>query len=119
MRALNIEVPRDLLMRWIQWFAPDVQPFLVDADLADCLGMEPEGTPLPAELRDTFAIYGLPNRLGYVWLNESHFMGLPKAVRAALVRAQRTFERQLVPSVKAWPSLDGVRGQADGHRFVW
>jgi hypothetical protein len=121
MRALNIEVPRDLLERWIEWFAPSVQPFLVDTDLAASLGMQPDRTGLTAELRDTFEIYNLPSNLFWVWLSEPDFLRFPRHQRAALVRAQRTLGREIVPSVTSWARLlgDTVRGQADGRRFVW
>jgi hypothetical protein len=39
-RVLNIDVQPDLLHRWRSWFAPDPQPFLVDAALAETLAVE-------------------------------------------------------------------------------
>ncbi len=76
---------------------------------------------LSPELRDTFQVYGVPDGLRLAWLDEARFLHLPRDRRAALVRAQRTHDRELVPSVRAWAPLlgDRVRGQADGHRFVW
>lgn len=120
MRTLSIEVPPDLMAKWVRWFAPDVQPFLVKEALAVAVAEEPQRKPLPDELRDTFQIYVIPEGLSCIWLSEPDFMGLPRSTRVALVRAQRTAERELVPSVRSWPALvDKVRGQADGHRFVW
>jgi hypothetical protein len=120
MRALNIEVPDGLVERWVEWLSPEVQPFLADDVLASCVG-ETQEQCLSAEVRDAFCLYGLPTGLRYVWLNEVQFMALPRPRRSALVRAQHTFERELVPSVRAWVPVvgDEVRRQADGHRFVW
>ncbi len=46
---------------------------------------------------------------------------MPKATRAALVRAQVDYDRGSVPTVRKWSRIVGpdVRQQADGHRFVW
>ena len=49
MRALDIEVPDDLRGRWVEWFAPDVQPFVVDPVLAESVGSLPDDRDLPAE----------------------------------------------------------------------
>ena len=57
MRVLNIDVGPGLLERWRSWFAPDPQPFLVDAALAETLGVERSAGPLPDELRDTYEVY--------------------------------------------------------------
>ena len=120
MRALNIEVPGDLAARWVDWFSPAVQPFLADDELAESLGAA-GNRGLSDEVRDTFCLYGPPSGLRYLWLDEGQFSGLPRARRSALVRAQHTWGRELVPSVRAWVSVvgDKVREQADGHRFVW
>lgn len=120
MRALNIDVPDALAARWVDWFAPTVQPFLADEALAASVGGS-EDQQLSDEVRDTFCLYGLPAGLRYVWLDEAQFMALPKPERVALVRGQLTHEREIVPSVRAWASVvgDKVRDQADGHRFVW
>ena len=121
MRVLNIDVTDALVERWIEWFSPAVQPFLADADLAASVGEHTGEVSLSDEVRDTYCLYGLPSGVRYVWLNEAQFMALPKPRRAALVRAQRTLARELVPSVKSWVSVVGpqAREQADGHRFVW
>jgi hypothetical protein len=120
-RVLNIEVEASLLEHWRAWFAPDPQPFLVDAALAEQLGREPSLTALPDELRDTFEVYALPDGVGVVWYAEAEFAELPRATRAALVRRQTAYEREHVPSVRRWRDRlgDAVREQADGRRFVW
>ncbi len=121
MRVLNIDVGPGLLERWRSWFAPDPQPFLVDAALAETLGVERSAGPLPDELRDTYEVYGLPEGVGIVWYAEEEFADLPRSTRATLVRTQTAYERELVPSVRRWRDRfgDEVREQADGHRFVW
>ena len=121
MRALNIDIPDTLVERWIEWFSPAVQPFLADAVLADAIGVHAGEVSLSNEVRDTYCLYGLPSGVQYVWLTEPQFMALPKRSRAALVRAQRTLDRELVPSVRSWVAVvgDRAREQADGHRFVW
>jgi hypothetical protein len=119
LRCLDIDVPRELVARWAGWFAPPTQPFLTDPVLLARLGMAPSGAALPAELRDTFEVYG--SAAAVVWLDEATFAGLPRRHRAALVRAQVARQRGVVPSVRGWAGLLGraARDQADGHRFVW
>lgn len=118
-RILNIDVDEQRLEQWAGWFSPAEQPFLVDDELAAVVG----GTEreLSDEVRDTFCLYGTEPGLRHVWLDEEEFGALPRLTRAALVRAQRTHEREVVPSVRAWEPVVGerVRRQADGHRFVW
>ena len=119
LRCLGIDVPPALLARWAGWFAPPTQPFLTDPELLARLGLTASTAPLPAELRDTYEVYG--TSVGVVWLDEANFAGLPRRHRAALVRAQVTRERAVVPSVRAWAGVLGgaARAQADSHRFVW
>lgn len=122
MHALNIEVPHDLARRWLDWFSPDVQPFLVDDRLASSVGVPTSDvSSLSAELRDTYCIYRPMPGLRCLWLSEAQFRALAGPERSALVRAQRAVGRELVPSVRAWASVLGdlPRRQADGHRFVW
>lgn len=121
MHVLNIPVTDALLDRWVHWFSPVVQPFLINAVLASELGERKEGVALTSELRDTYGLYGHPGHLEIVWLSEAQFGRLCPPSKAALVRAQHTFGRELVPSVRAWASVVGhdARAQADGHRFVW
>jgi hypothetical protein len=98
-----------------------VQPFLADAVLAASIGEHAGEVSLSDEVRDTYCLYGLPSGVQYVWLSEAQFLALPRRSRAALVRAQRNLDRELVPSVRSWASVvgDQARAQADGHRFVW
>ncbi len=121
MRALNIEVPDTLVDRWLDWFSPSVQPFLVDSDLAASVTEGSGDVALTDEVRDTYCLYGLPSGLRYLWLSEAQFMAQSRQTRAALVRAQRTHDRELVPSVRAWEAVvgDRAREQGDGYRFVW
>ena len=121
MRVLNIEVPDALFESWLDWFSPAVQPFLVDSHLAASINDHSGEVALSAEVRDTFCLYGVPTGLQYMWLTEAQFMALPRSSRAALVRAQRTHDRELVPSVRSWVTVvgDRAREQGDGHRFVW
>jgi hypothetical protein len=116
---LGIEVSAELRRRWERWFAPRVQPFLVDEATARWSGgVERE---LPPELRDTYEIYAVPDDRRLVWLDEAQLMALPRPQRSALVRRQLHEGRELVPTVRAWASLvgDAAREQADGRRFVW
>ena len=118
---LNIEVPDALFERWVNWFSPAVQPFLVDSCLAALVNDHSGEIALSAEVRDTYCLYGVPAGLQYIWLTEAQFMALRRPTRSALVRAQRTHDRELVPSVKSWVAVvgDRAREQGDGHRFVW
>lgn len=118
MRVLGIDVGPDLQERWTTWFAPQVQPFLADDELAAAVGGREED--LGDEVRDTFCLYGPPDGLRHVWLDEEAFLALPRLLRVRLVRAQLAHGRELVPTVRAWePLVPRVREQADGHRFVW
>jgi len=121
MRVLDIEVTEALVARWAGWFAPVVQPFLVDAALAARVGEQTTDVEMADEVRDTFCLYGPPDGARYVWLSEVQFGALPRPNRSALVRGQRTLGREVVPSVRSWGSVvgDAARRQADGHRFVW
>lgn len=114
---LGIEVAPDLMDRWATWFAPDQQPFLVDAD-DEALG---EKSAVPPEVRDTFELYGLADRGRLVVVSEEAFHELSRQRRSDLVRAQVRRKRSVVPSVRRWEASVGpaVRRQADGHRFVW
>lgn len=117
MRVAGIEVGDELFGRWKQWFAPEVQPFVVAGSLRSIRGSPVEP---PAEMRDTFALY----RVGgarIVVISAAEFAALPRAHRAKLVRDQHHRGRALVPSVRSAPVTlrDAVRLQADGHRYVW
>ena len=60
----------------MDWFAPPVQPFLVDGGLASSLLLPVDGRNLPDELRDTYWIYGAEADVPRVWLSEAEFMAL-------------------------------------------
>ena len=119
--ALGIKVDDDLFARWLSWFAPDPQPFLVKRDDP----LEILGAPLlekfDSQLRDTFEVYNLDSDTLWRFIGAAEFRGLPQKSRAQLVRAQCKLGRSLVPSVRSWPSLEvhGIRCQGDGYRFVW
>lgn len=118
MQVLGIEVPPELLARWSGWFAPAVQPFLV-ADTSVAGGGQPDQALSP-EVRDTFQLYATAAGLSCVWLTESDFARLPRTDRVALLQERRAAEPLLTPTVRSWPDLrDRVRGQVDGHRFLW
>lgn len=121
MLVLGIDVDDALFAQWVTWFAPDPQPFLVDAALAVELGLERSATPLPDELRDSYEVYALPETAGVVWLDGQTYADLPRRLRSALVRAQTAYDRELVWTVRGWKGRlgDQVREQADGRRFVW
>ncbi|MGN6611034.1 MAG: hypothetical protein ACTHLJ_04615, partial [Angustibacter sp.] len=121
MRALNIPVSPELLRRWVDWFAPAQQPFLLPAELDGASGLRADPRPLPDELRDTYWIYGDDADLPRVWLSEQEFCALERPTRAALLAAQRRLGRELVPSVRDYRHLlAGTGGRhGHGHRFVW
>src|SRR6185503_9466354 len=97
---LGIDVPADLVQRWLGWIAPVRQPFLVDVG-SELAKSDPVSDVTP-ELVDTYGFYGLPENLTVVSLDEPSFSALPRATRSALVRSQVTNRRALVPSVRAW-----------------
>lgn len=118
---LGIDVDDTLLERWMDWFAPDTQPFLVCDDCDEAVEAHIDGRPLPMELLDTFELYGTSGRFRLAWLDEHAFLALDRTVRATLVRDQVRHGRSVVPTVRRWRSAlgDRVVTQADGHRFVW
>lgn len=112
-RILGIAVTDEVLARWTKWFAPDVQPFLVEGD---------EREPVPDELRDTFELYGMAGRgVSVRWIREAEYFAMTRIERSELVRDQVRLGRALVPTVASVGRLAGasVREQADGRRFVW
>lgn len=82
--ALGIDVPPDLLARWREWFAPQLQPFNTSH-----LGEDAAGLGQPAEptlsLRDTFHIYSDEN---WTWLEEPEFTALDLTTKRALLRGR-------------------------------
>ncbi|TCO51133.1 hypothetical protein EV646_101116 [Kribbella antiqua] len=122
MNVLGIDVSPVLLTKWVDWLAPDVQPFFVTAEQAQNWNLPTDEREPTAEQRDTYRTYGVDRMATRVsWLDESTYSNLPKATRAALVRAQVNHNRGAVPTVRRWQALLGpeIRRQADGHRFVW
>jgi hypothetical protein len=121
MRVLDIEVSPELLTSWIDWLAPDRQPFYVTARQARAWSLPLDTTEPDKQLRDTYQTYNIDSRLKSVWLDEATFMELPRLTRGGLVRAQVTHNRAEVPTVRAWREVLGaeISKQADGHRFVW
>jgi len=120
--VLGIDVSPTLLEHWIDWLAPDVQPFFVTRRQASDWDLPVDDRQLTAEQRDTFRTYGVDSSAVLVsWLDEPSYLSLPKATRARLVRAQVNHDRAAVPTVRRWQSVLGpeLRQQADGHRFVW
>lgn len=80
--ALGIEVPPDLLGRWREWFAPQLQPFNTShlgEDVAG-LGRSAEAT---LSLRDTFHVYSDED---WTWLEQPEFTALDLPTKRALLR---------------------------------
>lgn len=121
MFSLGIEIAPELQAKQAAWFAPARQPFLVAKDAADSIGLAPSKVELPAETRDTFEIYNVPDDRVCVFVSEEEFNGLSRTARVDLVRSQVGLGRGLVPSVRSAPADVRARAvaQADGHRFVW
>ncbi|MGW6276375.1 hypothetical protein [Kribbella sp. NPDC055071] len=121
--VLGIEVSSELLERWVDWLAPDEQPFFLTVKQAAEWELPvDDAREATAEQRDTYRVYGVDGTAVRVsWLDEAAYAGLPKATRAGLVRAQVRHDRAAVPTVRRWADVvgPGVRQQADGHRFVW
>jgi len=103
--VLGIDVRDDLLGRWLGWFAPPLQPFMVPVDLANSLGLDDDRSRLTPETRDTFCIYGA-DASAIVWLSQQGVRQLPASVR----RAQ--------PAPHHWPSSIVAREIEAVVRFV-
>lgn len=100
------------------------QPFYLTSRQAEACGIttDPRPPQLGDELHYTYAAWRVPRDLHLVWLEDQEFHALPRSVRARLVRAQVEHRRGLVPTVRRWSGVDDdaqLRGQGDGHRFVW
>lgn len=124
---LGVDVPPDLVELWCGWLAPDPQPFIVGTD-ARWQELEGDSGVITPELRDTFRLWAVAPGSQLLWLSDERFHGLPKPVRASLVREQVTRRSGNppgvggVPSVRGWRDLldpTALRREADGHRFVW
>jgi hypothetical protein len=55
---LGIDVEAVTMDHWRGWFAPEVQPFVVDSALREALGAPETLTGLPLEAQDTFWLNG-------------------------------------------------------------
>jgi hypothetical protein len=120
--VLGIDVSPGLLETWIDWLAPDEQPFFLTEQQAIEWRLPVDERQPTAEQRDTYRTYAVDGAAVRVsWLDESAYSSLPKATRAALVRTQVNHNRGAVPTVRRWQAVLGrdIRDQADGHRFVW
>jgi hypothetical protein len=120
--VLGIDVSHVLLRKWIDWLAPDQQPFYLTEQQATEWRLPTDNREPTAEQRDTYRTYAVDRAAVAVsWLDEPTYLSLPKATRAALVRAQVNHNRGAVPTVRRWQPLLGpaIRHQADGHRFIW
>lgn len=105
--ALAIDVPKQLLVSWREWFAPRLQPFRIDVLPDDVLGHVPRRAHVATdEHRDTFFLYGGE----WTWLEESEFVALPRSVRRALLASRRRLMRPK-PS-PPWPSALAAKGDA-------
>lgn len=109
-----------MMDRWRRWFAPEVQPFVVDGALGDAVGAG-QTLSLSLEMQDTFLLYGDETLARVIGLDRSEFDALPPDLRASLVRHQVTAGRRLVPSLRGMPAAwrPSLRQDGDGHRFVW
>ncbi|TCC26120.1 hypothetical protein [Kribbella sindirgiensis] len=122
LKVLGIDVTPDLLERWVDWLAPDEQPFFVTRKQASAWKLTTEDREPSREDRDTYRTYAVdPKAARTAWLRQEAYDALPKAARAALVRAQVGYDRGAVPTVRKWSRIVGaeVWQQADGYRFVW
>lgn len=122
LNVLGIDVSPELLHRWVDWLAPDEQPFFVTPKQARTWKLSDDEREPSREDRDTYWIYAVERKAARtVWLTEEAFLELPRGTRAGLVRQQVTCGRGAVPTVRRWSHLLGptARDQADGHRFVW
>lgn len=119
--VLGIDVEANTIDCWRGWFAPDVQPFIVDNPLRDDLGARETLTGLPREVQDTYSLYGDQTLDRVIGLTRSEFDALSYGLRARLVRHQIAEGRELVPSLRsARPSWrTWLRADGDGYRFVW
>ena len=119
--VLGVDVSPGLLERWVDWLAPDEQPFFLTKKQAAEWGLPADDDQEPTpEQRDTYRTYDVDRKAARIsWLTEAAYSDLPKATRAALVRAQVSHGRAAVPTARRWSGVLDVRRQADGHRFVW
>jgi len=124
---LRLAVDDERLATWVEYLAPDPQPFIVGDDPRWDRFVS-EKRPLAWETRHTFRVYAAPKDSRVVWLTRSEYQDLAVGDRSALVREQivrRNGDRPgvgRVPTVREWSDLldaEVLRAEADGHRFVW
>ena len=90
-----------LLQQWVQWLAPEKQPFLVES-LAAWPECRDEGGELSEELKDTYRLWwGVERSSVLLWISEAQFARLPRSTRARIVREQVQRRRGAVPTVRA------------------
>jgi hypothetical protein len=110
--AMGIRVAADLVDRWHDWFAPQLQPFstrrLEGAAIA--VGRPAEPT---LEIRDTFHVY---SDGGWTWLEEAEFSNLDLGTRRRLLRGRAATGRLGDLPVHARPF---AASQRTDSRIVW
>ncbi|TWP36971.1 hypothetical protein [Leekyejoonella antrihumi] len=119
-RVVGVPADRHLIRQWRGWFAPEVQPFVVNEQLRAIVG---EGLPLEMsmELQDTFLLYDQDQHSDLVGLTHEVFTRLGAETRAALVRYQVVAGRRAVPTLRSTGRQlrNELRVDGDGYRFVW
>lgn len=110
--ALGIRVASDLLDRWRESFAPQLQPFSTTL-----LGVDASAVGRPAQptldIRDTFHVYSDDD---WTWLEEEEFVDLNLRVRRALLRGRAATGRlRDVPD----HASGLVESQRTDSRIVW
>lgn len=105
MKVLGIGVGPGLVGQWRSWLMPVEQPFLVPPEVAKDAGLVDGRARLSFELKDSFSLYDIGDRLT-CWLTQSGSRRLPPEVR----RDQ--------PAAHRWPSPDRTRDVARAVRFV-
>lgn len=117
--VLGVPVGPALLRRWIEWLAPDPQPFFVESPRSWPKGSSGQLDPA---LRDTYRLWRVDGSLKVLWLDEESFLAMPRQQRTELVREQLACGRGATPTVRRWSDLVEptiLRSQAGGHRFLW
>lgn len=98
-RVLGIPAHSSLVVKWLDWFTPPLQPFPTESLSASLTEDLPERTVEPSpEHRDTFFLYSGSWR----WLYEHEFKSLPRRAQLTLMsaRSRATSPKPPVP----WPS---------------
>lgn len=99
--VLGIPVDRQLISRWVEFYAPSRQPVDVSVLETDDRRRLPPTPALPVtpEWRDTFFLYRVRD---LAWLSENDWRGLPRRVRHRLT-ADRAGRMRPKPT-PCWPS---------------